>query len=323
MTIDLVGCSAAMNLVLNFHNVSSVGWFEKIIHVMGKMFTFVDIETIESFIDNNTSLKNACHVTFDDGDMSFYKNAYPILKQKKIPASLFVSPNIVLEGKNYWFQDLNEIVIRLGSQRVKNNISKKMGCSYSSIAEIDVINLFKTMKIADIHETLEFVKNTNKVIIDKKYNISTKQLVELKNEGLITIGAHTVNHPILKNEDNKTAYYEIRESIVNLSDILNSSIKYFAYPNGIRNLDYGERERSILEGLGIRLAFNTCENYFDSGVERFDIPRCGLTKGNTAFVCSKLVTLPIWKYLKNKLKKEASEEIQRLMAKKVLEKKMP
>jgi hypothetical protein len=83
-------------------------------------------------------------------------------------------------------------------------------------------------------------------------------------------------------------------------------------------MDYGDRERKILKDKGIRLAFNTNENFIKTNDGRYDVSRCGLSKGNTAFICTKLFTLPIWRILKRLLKKQQIEEVQRLKARKAL-----
>ena len=63
------------------------------------------VYAIEPDLHNDIKRFNCCHLTFDDGHISFYNNAYPIIKDYKIPASLYVSPEIVQNKELYWFQN--------------------------------------------------------------------------------------------------------------------------------------------------------------------------------------------------------------------------
>ena len=60
----------------------------KIIHESG--IEFVNPKNFEDQLKNN-KLQRKILLTIDDGFLSFYKNAWPILKEKKIPFILFVS----------------------------------------------------------------------------------------------------------------------------------------------------------------------------------------------------------------------------------------
>ena len=52
--------------------------------------SFINPKDFEKELKNNKS-KRKILLTIDDGFLSFYKNAWPILKKKKIPFILFVS----------------------------------------------------------------------------------------------------------------------------------------------------------------------------------------------------------------------------------------
>lgn len=60
-----------------------------------------------------------------------------------------------------------------------------------------------------------------------------------KNSPLLTIGAHTVNHPSLRNLQKQDQYYEIHQSIKELEEIFERKITVFSYPFGSKN-DYDE-----------------------------------------------------------------------------------
>ncbi len=111
----------------------------------------------------------------------------------------------------------------------------------------------------------------------------------------MTIGAHTINHPILSNETNKNAEKEILESVEDLSMMIDRNIKYFAYPNGTIGLDFSTREQTILQEK-IKLAFTLDAGFFSKNSNPLCIPRInffGSERENNVWISSKLLLVPI------------------------------
>src|SRR5690349_14391327 len=98
----------AMNRIVNFHVVSDITWFEKLVVFLKNNYQMVSIDVVHDYMLGNTKCNNICHITVDDGDISFYKNIFPVLKKHNIPATLFVSPKICSETKNFWFQEIDD-----------------------------------------------------------------------------------------------------------------------------------------------------------------------------------------------------------------------
>ena len=286
-----------INLVLIFHSVPSSDLFRNTIHTIKKMYKFISMNEIESYFYNNKNFNNCCHICFDDGNQSVYKNAFPVLRETNTPATIFVSPKVINEESNYWFQELNFIQNNLDDGVIKKMICKILGCEYNQIEKYNVLSIFKSMKFKDILLVLDDIKEKYNIKINKKYNITSDQLFEMNNSDLITIGAHTMNHPILSNESISDVEKEIFLSIKELTIMTNKKIKYFAYPNGITGLDYGEREQSILKKNNIKLAFTTDNNFYNKSMNPLSIPRSGLSGlkfEKHAFIFCKLIFVPIW-----------------------------
>ena len=70
--------------------------------------TFINPKNFEYELKNNRS-KRKILLTIDDGFSSFYKNAWPILKQKKIPFILFVSTREVGAFNYMTWEQIREI----------------------------------------------------------------------------------------------------------------------------------------------------------------------------------------------------------------------
>ncbi len=68
--------------------------------------------------------------------------------------------------------------------------------------------------------------------LNRSNHLLTSQLVEIANDGLVEIGAHTVHHVWLKGQKLVTAQYEIAQSKKMLEDIIRKPVISFAYPFG-------------------------------------------------------------------------------------------
>jgi hypothetical protein len=147
-------------------------------------------------------------------------------------------------------------------------------------------------------------------------NMDVEQLKEVYNSGLVTIGAHTMRHPILKNESDESSYKEISESVTQLSEVLGEKIEYFAYPNGDPVLDFSDREMSTLKALGIKLAFSTENKRIERNDLKLSVPRNGISYGSDRMILTKLYAGSSWGKIKRMISgKSESDYRKEILAK--------
>ena len=178
------------------------------------------------------------------------------------------------------------------------------------------MHIFKTMTLGQIKDIIKIYRDHNKSDPQCCHNINLNQLREIYNDGLVAIGAHTSSHPILANEDNITCKNEIIGSINGLNRILGYSVKYFAYPNGIPDLDFGEREKEILRNSGCKLAFSTVHESIDKKYDPLSLPRYYISKGSVTSIRTKLILGRYWhavKSIKSKSEEKARAELKRIL----------
>ncbi|HZW40176.1 MAG TPA: polysaccharide deacetylase family protein [Ignavibacteriaceae bacterium] len=280
-----------MNKIINFHRVTNMVWLDNIICYLKSKYKIVNATDLYAFYKNGISLNNTCHITIDDGDKSFYDCIFPILKKHNVPASIFVSPKIITEKSNYWFQE----IIGYNQLELKQIMSDMSKIPINNLMKFSSVSILKTYNINQIHEIIKIYQkktNTQKKVFQ---NMTVNNLKEVNQSKLITIGAHTLNHPILQNEDDNISRYEIKESIFELSTLLNQQIKYFAYPNGIPNMDFTLREKTYLRELDIHLSFTTEPKNFSIKSDTMCIPRMGVTDSESMpFFKTKMFLGSLW-----------------------------
>lgn len=281
--------------IVNFHLVNDIDWFEKVICFLKSKYSMVSADDLHDFYQNRAHLSKSCHITVDDADKTFYDIIFPVLKKHNVPASLFASPKICSEQINFWFQEIegyDEAVLR-------NITSKMLRLPADALLKFSIASVLKALPIDQIHEAIKLYQETTGTPPKPFQNMTVDNLKEVDASGLVSIGGHTMNHPILHNENDERSRYEIEASINGLSQLLGHEIKYFAYPNGIYKFDFTEREESYLTDCGIRLAFSTEAKNLSPDDIRTRVPRVGVSCAeNMLFLKAKMLSGSQWDKLK-------------------------
>jgi peptidoglycan/xylan/chitin deacetylase (PgdA/CDA1 family) len=298
------------NIVINFHAVHDAEWMERVLCLLTRTYTIVSLGELEQFYYQGRILKNSCHLTFDDGDLTFFECVYPLLKKHGIPASIYVSPLQARNNGNFWFQEIRGYDPLILCQLTKRVI-------YATSLDLNSSNVYAYMKNLSLHQIWDIIeeyKKETQTQAKPRQNMNLEELMDIYSNGLVEIGAHTQNHPILANEKDSVSEYEIQSSIKELGDMFGKEIKYFAYPNGIPGLDFGSREIELLKQAGVRMAFSTHVKHFSLKDNVFSIPRNGLSRGGNTFMLMKLIFGGGWEVIK-KSKVGKQEEFLRKMLK--------
>ena len=261
-------------VTLVFHKEEDGSLFEKIITALKSRYVLVSLEELESLITEKRSTKNICHISFDDGEGSFYDTIFPLLKKHNLPASLFVSPGVISTGTNYWFQE----TLGYDEKILKGISSKYLNIPLQKLKKFSAGNILKCLPFHRIAEIIELYRQQTGSEKKAPANMTADQLRIVDASGLVTVGAHSLNHPILANENDDDCYQEISGSIRRLEILLGHPVKYFAYPNGREGIDFGEREKTYLRENRIPLAFSATLDNLSASCDPLSIPRMGFAR---------------------------------------------
>lgn len=305
-----------MNKVINFHDVRDKNWLEEVLIFLKRKYRIIPVSELESFFYKGQDHVNSCHITVDDGDKTFYDVIYPLLKKHNLPATLFVSPKICSEQGNFWFQE----ILNFNEGEVKKVIAQYFQTDYRLLDKYYILHICKNLKLNQIQDIININRSQFGSVVQGSRNISINQLLEISRDGLVQIGAHTLNHPILANEEDWSSRNEIIESFNGLRDILGYEVKYFAFPNGIPGFDFGEREIDTLKKTGCRLAFSTLHKDFGQNDNPLSIPRYYVSHGNINFIRFKMSFGKYWntfRSLKVKSEEQARTELRKIIPREV------
>ena len=102
--------------------------------------------------------------------------------------------------------------------------------------------------------------------------MSSDQVRRLHAAGM-TIGGHTVSHPILSRLDAARARREIGEGKAQLEAITGERIEVFAYPSGRPVRDYAAEHVDMVRACGFRSAVSTAWGVASGGSDPWQLPR--------------------------------------------------
>lgn len=138
-------------------------------------------------------------------------------------------------SRGYRFASLDEICDALGNRRR----GQRLVCLTFDDGYRDTLTaalpIMKRHNVPfAIYITTGFIDNKQPMwwYPEEKLALSIDELLQLANEPLCTIGAHTVSHPRLDSLDTDMQCVEIAQSKHALEQLLGCSIGHFSYPHG-------------------------------------------------------------------------------------------
>jgi CelD/BcsL family acetyltransferase involved in cellulose biosynthesis/peptidoglycan/xylan/chitin deacetylase (PgdA/CDA1 family) len=199
-------------------------------------------------------------VTFDDGYRDNFVCAFPVLKELRIPATVFLATGYVDSGQLPWYDQVRlafklttrsefSIVELKGPRASLRNIHDRVRC-----AEQVLVWLRGLPEIAR-QATLEELFRVLGVPAD--LNLPNQMLkwedIRQMSKNGVSFGAHTINHPVLSKIPESDLQQEIRGSKHTIENRLQRPVLHFAYPFG-QSSDFNERVKGIIRDAGFKTA---------------------------------------------------------------------
>ncbi len=178
-------------------------------------------------------------ITFDDGLRNQALQAYPVLRELGVPATIFVCPGLIDTGAWLWNHEARARLRRQGPSQWESWANRTGGCRSASVD--DIVERWKQLPAAQRralelelrHQTEDFQPTQRE---REAFDIMSWEDVTSLDPELITFGSHTVSHPILPSLDDAELEFEIRSSREMLEAKLGRSVSTFCYPNGSSDL---------------------------------------------------------------------------------------
>jgi peptidoglycan/xylan/chitin deacetylase (PgdA/CDA1 family) len=203
-------------------------------------------------------------LTFDDGYRDILQHAYPILKAAGMPFTVYVPTSFPDRLGELWWLVLEAVIAR--NERVGLVIGgKNRTFDCGTVAEKRA--LFEELywwlrsqptetELRAIIRNLAACYQVDVAAFCKDLCMDWRELAELAADPLVTIGAHTVNHPMLAKLPRKAAYSELELGRSVIDAALGKRPEHVSYPFGDSN-SAGAREFEFAHQLGFKTGVTT------------------------------------------------------------------
>jgi peptidoglycan/xylan/chitin deacetylase (PgdA/CDA1 family) len=222
-------------------------------------YEIIPIDEVPHRLAARPSSRRFAVLTFDDGYRDNVEHAWPVLKRHDAPWTLFVTADFADGEGRLWWLELEQAIARLDRIALHGAgvAERSTGTSDEKQAAFSAIH--KLMRSSPEYRLRTIVAD-----LSREAGIDSAQLVRqtclgwddlriLASEPGLTIGAHTVSHPILAKQASKTAIREIFGCKTVLERRLGRPIRHFAYPFGDRSAA-GAREFQLAWKAGFATA---------------------------------------------------------------------
>jgi peptidoglycan/xylan/chitin deacetylase (PgdA/CDA1 family) len=257
--------------ILTYHRVNDdgdpffpsvpTGVFERRMAYIARNFPVLAVEELVARIRLGGLPKNALAITFDDGYRDNLTHAAPILARYGLPATIFLATGFIGTAEVPWF---DRLALAFKATRVLSFVAP-WGQVVSLAKQADRLQaleqMLKYLRLVPEDDFRRAFDGTLQVLgVADRRSVGKPMLAwddvrALVNMGF-SIGAHTVNHPILSRLTPDRARQEVVDSRRMVETSCGRSPVAFAYPSG-RPEDYTETVKRLVREAGFTCAVTT------------------------------------------------------------------
>jgi peptidoglycan/xylan/chitin deacetylase (PgdA/CDA1 family) len=284
------------NRILTYHHFESshTGAFEEQCEHILRYYKPVSLDEVAACVCYGKALPlNSVAITVDDGYRDFYLYAYPILRRRGIPATVFLMTDFLDRSAWPWWDQLwyaffhtrlDSITLRITEEKMLHRLhdaaSKAAALEQTAEALKAVPNTVRLNFIANLAEVfrIDIPKDPPPGLEPMKW----QEVREMAANG-ISFGPHTKSHPILASiGSDEELGEEIQGSKLRIQEELGSAPAHFCYPNGRRE-DVNKRVRSAVAAAGFLTAVSTEAGWNEPGSDPYMLRRLSMEPGVTSF----------------------------------------
>lgn len=222
--------------ILMYHGTpaADAAALERQLRLVSLAFPVVPLEDIASGRGKNGRARVA--LTFDDGLRNNVEVAYPILRKLGLSATFFVCPGLIERGAWLWNHEARERLKTLSAAALE-----ELATLVGGPPEVEAfVEWMKTLKIAArrrVEQAIRAATPNFKPSLEQReqFDLASWEELERLDPRVVTIGSHTMTHPILTSLTPKETEAETRESRLALEKQLERPVTLFCYPNGDLN----------------------------------------------------------------------------------------
>jgi len=202
--------------------------------------------------------------TFDDGYRDNLKFALPVLKKYQAPFTLYVPTSFPDRAGELWWLTLEQVIARHSRiALVMDGADRRFDCDTPEQKYELYEHIYWWLRRLETEDELRHVVRdlaarygVDGAATREELCMTWAEIGEIATDPLATIGAHTVNHVMLRKATDEAARNEMLQSAAVIEAALGRRPVHFSYPVGDRT-SAGPREFEIAAELGFKTAVTT------------------------------------------------------------------
>ena len=262
--------------------------------VLSELFNVLHVHEAVDLLKQGRLPPRAIAITFDDGYRDNHDVALPLLQRHGICATFYIASGFI-DGGRMFHDSVIEAVRRLPTGRLE---LQALGLPAFTIdddesrraAIRDIVQAIKYMDLAQRQAVCDQLERATGGNLPRDLMMTSEQVAEMARRGM-SIGGHTVQHPILQRVDEAAARNEIATNRSTLAAILGEAPRTFAYPNGKPRRDYTCGHVQMLRDVGYEAAVSTAVGVSDQGADVFQLPRFVITESTYSTILFRLLRM--------------------------------
>jgi peptidoglycan/xylan/chitin deacetylase (PgdA/CDA1 family) len=231
--------------ILLYHGTPRAGAaaLERQLRWVKRRFNIVPLRSIVAAASNGGAVDGWLALTFDDGLRNNVEVAYPLLHRLAIPATFFICPGLIDRASWLWTHEVRRRLARLDA-----GARRELAAEWGASPELEPFgDWMKRLDLAARRRVEARLREATPGFAPTPGEQADFDLAgwdELKrlDPAIVSIGSHSLTHPILPNTPAAEIETEVRDSRRQLEGRLQRPVEFFAYPNG----DYDTRTEACV-----------------------------------------------------------------------------
>lgn len=256
-----------------------------------------NVVSLDEFVDRVESQRpfepNSCLVTFDDGWRDTHDEAWPILREYRIPAVVFLSTGFIGAEHMFWQEEIGAALLEAWRQAREDGAFRHR--AHAQLAEHGLEGMLDADESSSRNTALAIVREVKGRAVDAQPIVQALRAlngarprmpvdafmdwdqVREMYAGGIAFGGHGVSHRLLPALSADEVRDEVTRSRRDIEARLGAGVTAFAYPNG----DWNPGVADAVRHAGYAVAFGTAEGPVETA-DRYALRRVNMHEGPTA-----------------------------------------
>ncbi len=221
-------------------------------------------EAVASLRGERRAATRALAITFDDGYRDFYEQAWPILRELGLPATVFIPTAYIGAGEMLDHDRFYQYAMQAHARGLSLRVPlAKAGLSEERVAalcaEVDPLRVYArlihlpfALRERSLHCLDDFIGDRQRGELNGFSLLDWDSVREMAGAG-VAFGAHTDNNVILTLEERQTVEREVLRSKQAIEEKIRQPVRHFAYPAG----RYNAAVKQAVANAGFEAAFTT------------------------------------------------------------------